>query len=450
MLGRWSRVPGVPCQPARDVVAVELLAPDHAGERASHDEQLVLAVRDGRERAVELLGLRLPLLHQVVERRLMPVGARRHVGLRLPPSQAQLHRRAGIDRHPVPPCRLRPEQVGVDRVGTRDDMVVDAVLRVARGLLVRVAEEPLDVGLVVAEHGRGDGAIRERGRLEVVAAGPPVLGDDRALVVLDDGTDVLAAPVPVVAEPHRRQDVDGVGVRPHVRHADAHRDVGRGRLRVVDVDLPVPVGVEDPRVHQLELGLAAIAGGVLVDQPCVGVLALRVVVAHGQPGMRRGRVAIPPVLLGILAVIALVAVESEEPLLQVRITTVPEADRQADVLPDVAESCDAVLAPSIGTRARVVVGEVPPGVTVRGVVLAHRPPGPLRQVGAPQMPGPGLLRPEDDVPRLGDACPFGGPRPWACSLRVRRCHEQIMSRPRPGRTLVEWFDPCAPVRSLPP
>src|SRR5256885_10934060 len=42
--------------------------------------------------------------------------------------------------------------------------------------------------------------------------------------------------------------------------------------------------------------------------------------------------------------------------------------------------------PSIRPRARVIVGQVRPGVPVGGVVLAHRPPGALGEIRPPPPP----------------------------------------------------------------
>ena len=66
----------------------------------------------------------------------------------------------------------------------------------------------------------------------------------------------------------------------------------------------------------------------------------------------------------------------------------------------------------------MVVGERPPGVAVRGVVLAHRAPGALAEVGAPLVPGVGG---EQVGPRRGRS-----PRPAA---RAPRWVAPVGSRP---------------------
>src|SRR5206468_4958217 len=63
----------------------------------------------------------------------------------------------------------------------------------------------------------------------------------------------------------------------------------------------------------------------------------------------------------------------------------------------VGDPPEAVLAPAIGAGAGLVVGEVVPRIAVLAVVLAHRAPLPLAQVGPPLLPGdpglPGVVQP---------------------------------------------------------
>ena len=129
----------------------------------------------------------------------------------------------------------------------------------------------------------------------------------------------------------------------------------------MDLDDPVAVVVEDAGVEQLVLGVELAAAAVLRDEVAVRELALRIVVAPAVPGMAREGVEVPPVLLGVLAVVALVSGQAEDPLLQDRVAAVPEREREAEPLLDVRETGQPVLAPAIRARARVVVREVLPG-----------------------------------------------------------------------------------------
>ena len=122
----------------------------------------------------------------------------------------------------------------------------------------------------------------------------------------------------------------------------------RAGLRVVGLDDPVAVVVEDPRVEQLELGILLAPGCVLRDECLVRKRGLRVVVAPPVPGVRRCRIEVPPVLLGVLAVVPLVAGQSEDPLLQDRVAPVPEGEPEAEELLDVRETGEPVLSPPVG------------------------------------------------------------------------------------------------------
>src|SRR5207244_742361 len=82
-------------------------------------------------------------------------------------------------------------------------------------------------------------------------------------------------------------------------------------------------------------------------------------------------------------------------LLEDRVLAVPQRQREAEQLLVVGDPREPVLAPAVGTRAGLVVGEVIPRVARVAVVLAHRPPLPLRKIRPPLFPlrglGAGLL-----------------------------------------------------------
>jgi len=66
--------------------------------------------------------------------------------------------------------------------------------------------------------------------------------------------------------------------------------------------------------------------------------------------------------------------EAKEPLLQDRIDTVPERQRETQDPFLVAPPEEAVLAPSVGAAAGVLVREILPGIATRAVVLSHGAP----------------------------------------------------------------------------
>jgi hypothetical protein len=100
----------------------------------------------------------------------------------------------------------------------------------------------------------------------------------------------------------------------------------------------------------------------------------------------RRAVEVEVVLLDVLAVVALAVGEPEEALLEDGIPAVPQGQGEAQVLLVIGKAGDAVLAPAVGTRAGVIVGEEIPGVPRFAVVLADRAPLPLTQIGSPFLP----------------------------------------------------------------
>jgi len=105
--------------------------------------------------------------------------------------------------------------------------------------------------------------------------------------------------------------------------------------------------------------------------------------------MGRSAVQVEPVLLDVLAVVALAVGEPEHPLLQDRIGAVPQRECEAQPLALVAHPRDSVLAPPVRPRPGVVVREVVPRVAAAAVVLPDRPPLALAQVWTPGLPGCG-------------------------------------------------------------
>src|SRR5207302_7203439 len=83
-------------------------------------------------------------------------------------------------------------------------------------------------------------------------------------------------------------------------------------------------------------------------------------------------------------------------LLEDRVALVPQREPEAQVKVLVAEAADAVFAPAIGAAARVIMREICPGVAVGAVILAHRAPLALADIGSPAPPGrtaPRFLQP---------------------------------------------------------
>ena len=118
-------------------------------------------------------------------------------------------------------------------------------------------------------------------------------------------------PSPGVAEPKSGQHVQLVGVKPCVGYLDVREQGLRVRLGVGHFDDPIAVAIESPRVQQFVLGIRPRPSPVLALEMLVRERDLRVVVPPAVPGVTWYRVQVPPVLLDIFAVVALLARKPE-------------------------------------------------------------------------------------------------------------------------------------------
>src|SRR5262249_54062081 len=116
---------------------------------------------------------------------------------------------------------------------------------------------------------------------------------------------------------------------------------------------------------------------------------------------RRG-IEIVIILFAILAMIALIASYSEQPLLENRIAPIPQCQGKTQTLMIVGNAAQAILTPPVDTRPCMIVRKILPRRAVRAVVLPHRRPLPLGKIRSPAAP---ILR---AVPCLNDAIALGG------------------------------------------
>jgi hypothetical protein len=160
--------------------------------------------------------------------------------------------------------------------------------------------------------------------------------------------------------------VDGRGLRPAVDGRDAAEDVLLIGLGVLDEDVEIAALLErlPQRVDQLELGRIAAPPRGFPPPARRRERDLRILVEHLHVGVGGRAVEVVVVLLHVLAVVALVAGQPKEPLLEDGVALVPQADGQTQVLEAVADPGQAVLVPAVGAAAGVVVGEVVPGFAV--------------------------------------------------------------------------------------
>ena len=175
-------------------------------------------------------------------------------------------------------------------------------------------------------------------------------------------------------------------VRSPVGRRDPHQDVFGIPLGVLHEDVEIAVLIEDAGVEEFVLHLLPGPPTVRPDEILIGKGRLGVLVEVLHVGVGRRAVEVEVVLLHILAVVRLAVGQTEEPLLENGVLAVPEGESKAEALLVVGNAGDAVLAPAVGARAGLIVGEEIPGVTRFAVILPHRPPLPLAEVRSPFLP----------------------------------------------------------------
>ena len=396
LLARLGRRPvgAIALEPHVHVEEIDLLGPEHAREGLALNQLLVVGGAAGVDGRVELVGLGPALLDD-----------RRHgherVGMELGGEpEAQVDALARRHHHPIVESGLGSELVGIRDVLAVDHMTVEGVLRIRRPAGSARPVDRLRVGLVVGEEGLGvvwpvqiAGAEpilkRQLLRRQHVAV---VRGDTDEARTRGSGEDPRLgqrrrAPAPGVSKPEVGKNVERSFVRPPIVGAQADHDVLRVLLGVFDLDVEVPVVVEDAGVEKLVLGAFAVAGLVFANQLLIRESALGILVQPLHVRVARDVVEVEVVLLHILAVVAFPGDHAEQPLLENGIALVPECEGETQHLITVGDAGESVLAPPVGLRARMRVREVSPGVSVRRIVLAHRAPGALGDVGSPVAPG---------------------------------------------------------------
>ena len=379
-------------QPLVPVEEVELLAPEHPGERLAHHVRLIRGDRGRGHGAVELVRLLEPRREDPVEvpegiaRRPASTACRGAAAPSCDPPGAIVARWCAAT---LVPC-LAGFTLSLPAV---DHELVDAVLDVG-ALALAPREEPLVVRLVLGEEQRDvalavqrvlpEQGMRRRGRARARAAPRPARASAsrRGLAIQDD-------------QSFRNQSVgrrcSSAASGPRFTAGDPHEEVVGAALGVLHEDVEVAVAFEDAGVEELVLHLLPRPLPVRPDQVVVGEGGLRVLVEVLHVRVGRGAVEVEVVVLHVLAVVALAVRQAEGPLLQDGVLPVPQGEREAEALPVVGDAREAVLSPAVGARAGLVVGEVVPGVAALAVVLADGAPLALAQVGAPLPPGDPLL-----------------------------------------------------------
>ena len=391
-LGRRP-VGAVALQPHVHIEEIDLLGPEHPREGLTLDPLLVLGGVVGMNGGVELIGLGAPLRNDGGhgdERIRMKFGGE---------AKAKVDAFSRGHDHSIVEGGFRAGFIGIRGVFAAHHVAVESVLRVGRPTGHVRTVDRLAVGLVVGEeHLSAVGA-------EEVAVAEPVL--ERQLLRRKDiavirgqadearprrsGEDprlghLLFPPAPGVSKPEVGQDVEWSRLGAAVVNAQAHHDVLRVLLGILDFDVEVPVIVEDARVEEFVLRALAVSGLVLPHQLLVGELALGVLVEPLHVRVSGQVVEVEVVLLHVLAVVSLAGHHAVEAFLEERILLVPEGEGEAEHLIPVADAGESVLTPTVGLGPGLGVREIGPGVSVARIVLADRAPGALRNVRAPVPP----------------------------------------------------------------
>ncbi len=168
-------------------------------------------------------------------------------------------------------------------------------------------------------------------------------------------------------------------------------------LGVFNEDIEIAVVVEHTTVDQFELRHLPAAAPVLLHQQRVGKSALGVLVEHLEVSVGGGGIQVVIELLHVLAMVGLAVGEPEQPFLEERVLAVPQRHGEAQVLVLVADTGNTVFAPAISAAARLVVGEIIPGVAIGTVVFTHCPPLALAEVRPPATPLRAVVALRDDA-----------------------------------------------------
>src|SRR5215831_13583349 len=91
-------------------------------------------------------------------------------------------------------------------------------------------------------------------------------------------------------------------------------------------------------------------------------------------------------LFDVLTMVAFRAGKPEQPFLQDWVIPVPKRERKTKSTLTVSDPEQAVLTPTVGAAARVVVRKITPAIAISRIILANCGPLPLTQVGSPALP----------------------------------------------------------------
>jgi len=387
-LRRGRRLGGVASDPVRHVEVVELLGPQKRRITLAKHILLVRGRACGQGRFIEPIGFLRAHSDRLF--RVSQSQARLHVGLGGEP-QMDHHRLPRFEAQPIVRPRLRSLVFGIDRVqAAADHELVKSILD--ERLWIRGAEDTFHVGFVLGKEdlrfdsGGGNAGLPEVWAQFLVGQGHAPLGSEPHVRPGAVSGLMVPPPDPGVPKPELRDEVKESVLAGAVGQGELHDHVGGRRLCVLGGDIDIPIAIEDAGVLDLELGIGNPAFPALTNQPLVRVCPERVFVEGFQIRMGGRRVQVVVELLDVLVMVSFGSSQTEEALLQDRIAAVPQGQTEAQPRFAIAEAEKSVLPPAIDPRSRVVVGEIVPAGSIRGVVLADGAPLALGQIGAEEPP----------------------------------------------------------------
>jgi hypothetical protein len=125
---------------------------------------------------------------------------------------------------------------------------------------------------------------------------------------------------------------------------------------------------------------------VFLAQRRVGIPGVGIFIEGLGVGMGGGGIEVVVAVLHVLAVISLIAAQTEQTLFENCIAAIPQRRGEAELALAIAPSLQTVFPPAIGTETGVIVRYRRPAIAVIRKVLPHRSPLPLAEVRAPAFP----------------------------------------------------------------
>lgn len=267
---------------------IELFTPHHTGKSLTLDVAEIVVHRHGADAVVKLIGFLKSLVHDVVEKLFIDVALGHLLGDAETDNGTLTRWYTLALVECIPGCTLGSGLGRVDSVLLLvDNVSVESVLGVFRLVLLVLAPDGLEVGVVVGEEELRVNIFSEttnvgrRRALEVALAELLVVGLASKLAnLLALRLGVVVTPGPGVAEPDVRDDVQLSSLRATVVGCHTEQKL----IRVIrlfgslDEDIPVLVVLESVGVDQVVLALGLVAASVLLNEMLVGELLLRVLV----------------------------------------------------------------------------------------------------------------------------------------------------------------------------